>query len=65
VKLVPISIMACDGGDCPAAFRTDRGTIIIRGQILDDAARRLVITGEKEVAVEIPQNFLKEICCQA
>jgi hypothetical protein len=44
----------CGERDCPAVFRTDRGTIAVQGDIVE----RQTAVGEG--VVEIPTDILKE-----
>lgn len=44
----------CKDGDCPKVFRTDRGTIAVRGDQLAHP------TAEGEAIVEIPAEVLLE-----
>lgn len=43
----------CRDGDCPAVFKTDRGTIAVQGERLTHP------TPDHEAIVEIPLDLLK------
>ena len=38
MNLTKIAASDCKDGDCPAVYRTDRGTIGVQGYLLDRAA---------------------------
>ena len=48
----------CKGGDCPAVYATDRGTLVIQGYVLDPAAVRQLTLPSGESAVEVPAELL-------
>jgi hypothetical protein len=48
----------CKGGDCPAVYATDRGTLVIQGYVLDPAAVRQLTLPTGESAVEVPAELL-------
>jgi len=54
MNLIKIAASDCKDGDCPAVYRTDRGTIGVQGYLLD----RAVPQGEG--VVEIPVELLVE-----
>jgi hypothetical protein len=54
MELTKIADANCKDGDCPAVYRTDRGTIAVQGYRLDHA------TPEAEAVVEIPAELLAE-----
>ena len=54
VELTKIADANCKDGDCPAVYRTDRGTIAVQGNRLDH------VTPETEALVEIPAELLVE-----
>jgi hypothetical protein len=47
----------CFDGTCPTIYATDRGTVVVQGQLIHDTD---VVLGEGEVLVEIPAGLLKE-----
>jgi len=47
----------CFDGTCPTIYATERGTVVIQGQQINDSD---VALGEGEVLVEIPAELLKE-----
>jgi hypothetical protein len=47
----------CFDGTCPTIYATDRGTIVVQGQQVNDSD---VTLGPGEVLVEIPAALLKE-----
>lgn len=60
MKLTKIAGIECtDKVTCPAAHRTDRGTVIVIGKKIDDhdgtAAVAGLPVGDDEYAVEIPE----------
>ncbi len=54
MNLTKIAASDCKDGDCPAVYRTDRGTIGVQGYLLDRP------TPEGEGLVEIPVELLLE-----
>jgi hypothetical protein len=48
----------CKGGDCPAVYTTDRGTLVIQGYVLDAPAIRQLTLPTGESAVEVPAELL-------
>jgi hypothetical protein len=54
MELTRIADSNCKDGDCPAVYRTDRGTIRVQGYLLDR------ITSDGEALVEIPAELLLE-----
>jgi hypothetical protein len=54
MELTKIAASNCKDGDCPAVYRTDRGTIAVQGYRLDHA------TPATEAIVEIPAELLAE-----
>lgn len=54
MNLTKIAASNCKDGDCPAVYRTDRGTIGVQGYLLDR------VTPEGEGLVEIPVELLVE-----
>jgi len=48
---------SCFDGTCPTIYATDRGTVVVQGQQVNDSD---VTLGEGEVLVEIPAELLKE-----
>lgn len=47
----------CRDGTCPAIYATERGTVVIQGQLVNDTD---VTLGEGEVLVEIPAELLRQ-----
>jgi len=47
----------CFDGTCPTVYATDHGTVVVQGQLVQDAD---VVLGEGEGLVEIPAGLLKE-----
>lgn len=54
MELTKIADGNCKDGDCPAVYRTDRGTIAVQG---DQISRP---TPDGEAIVEIPVELLRE-----
>jgi hypothetical protein len=48
---------SCFDGTCPTIYATDRGTIVVQGQQVDDDD---VTLGPGEVLVEIPAELLRQ-----
>lgn len=49
------------GGNCPAVYKTDRGTVVVQGWKLpegDEAWSDLVNVADNETAIEIPLALL-------
>jgi hypothetical protein len=44
----------CEGDDCPKVFRTNRGTYVVQGDLVNQ-----VWTPDGEAAVEIPADLLQ------
>lgn len=44
----------CQSDDCPTVYRTERGTLGVRGDLLD------VLAGPGEGIVEIPESLLHD-----
>jgi uncharacterized protein (DUF779 family) len=47
----------CFDGTCPTIYATERGTVVVQGQQMDDTD---VTLGDGEVLVEIPAELLKQ-----
>jgi hypothetical protein len=47
----------CFDGTCPTIYATDRGTVVVQGQLVNDSE---VTLGPGEVLVEVPAELLKE-----
>jgi hypothetical protein len=47
----------CFDGTCPTIYATERGTVVVQGQQINDSD---VTLGEGEVLVEIPAELLKQ-----
>jgi hypothetical protein len=47
----------CVDGTCPTIYRTERGTVVVQGQLV---SYNDVMLGEGEVLVEIPADLLKQ-----
>lgn len=54
MELTKIADANCKDGDCPAVYRTDRGTVAVQGYRLDRT------TPDGEAVVEIPAELLAE-----
>jgi len=57
MKLTQIS-GGCIDGTCPTIYRSDRGTIVVQGDLVKDSD---VVLGEGEALVEIPAELLEQI----
>jgi hypothetical protein len=47
----------CFDGTCPTIYSTERGTVVVQGQQINDSG---VTLGPGEVLVEIPAELLKQ-----
>jgi formylmethanofuran dehydrogenase subunit C len=47
----------CVDGTCPTIYRTERGTVVVQGQLVNYSG---VTMGEGEALVEIPADLLKQ-----
>jgi hypothetical protein len=47
----------CVDGTCPTIYETERGTVVVQGQLIDHSD---VTLGDGEVLVEIPADLLKQ-----
>lgn len=52
----------CKGDDCPTLYETDRGTIIVQGERVEEQSLRLA---DDEAAVEIPSSLLRRAGSQS
>lgn len=52
----------CIGGNCPAAYATDRGTYVVQGRTLDtEATGDLQNKADDETGVEIPLSLIDQL----
>lgn len=52
---------SCFDGTCPTVYDTDRGTVVVQGNLVDLAVVTSdVALGEGEALVEIPAELLKQ-----
>jgi hypothetical protein len=51
----------CAASTCPTVFRTDRGTFVVQGKILQAEAASGLTLSHDETAVEIPESLLTNI----
>lgn len=49
-----------DGRTCPAAWKTDRGTIAFRGYQVPDADLKQVVLPDGETITEVPVELVEE-----
>lgn len=55
-----------DGKTCPTVFATDRGTVVVQGSIVTDAAALAELAlPSGETAVEVPSWLLPEVLANA
>jgi hypothetical protein len=52
-----LAATGCENGDCPTIYRSDRGTLIVQGDL---AHAEGVHLGDGEQSVEIPVDLLLE-----
>ena len=50
-------VSGCEGGDCPAVYVSDRGTLVFQGDPVEIANGLRLGPGER--AVEVPLDVLK------
>jgi hypothetical protein len=48
----------CVDTSCPTIYATDRGTLVVQGQLVND---KDVVLGHGEALVEIPAELLEQI----
>jgi hypothetical protein len=48
----------CVDSSCPTIYATERGTVVVQGQLIND---NNVILGDGEVLVEIPGELLRQV----
>lgn len=53
-------LASCEGGNCPEAFVTDGGDVVIKGRLLGDAVRAQIQFSAGEEAVVIPASLLRQ-----
>lgn len=59
MKLTLVAGACNDGKTCPAVYRTDRGTRVVRGYVVDDPeALAALDLPPGETAVEVPVELL-------
>ncbi len=51
----------CAGGTCPAVYRTDRGTFVVQGSVLNSAEVVKLSVPPNESVVEIPERLLIDL----
>ena len=56
--LTPEKYRSCAIAACPALFRTDRGTYVVIGKVLDDGVVPAGRVGPGEIAVELPAELI-------
>ncbi|TVZ97573.1 hypothetical protein [Streptomyces sp. BK340] len=56
VKLTRL-VGECDEGECPTLYATDRGTLVVQGDLLADHGREIP---EHEALVEIPVELIRK-----
>lgn len=56
--LTPDKYRSCAIAACPAVFKTDRGTYVVIGKVLDDGVVPEGRVGPGEIAVELPGDLL-------
>ena len=56
--LTPEKYRSCAIAACPALFRTDRGTYVVIGKVLDDGVVPAGRAGPGEIAVELPAGLI-------
>src|SRR5687768_15080988 len=59
-KAVETIASSCTSGTCPTVYRSDRGTLIVQGYIVDPEAAGVSLP-EGEKLVEIPIDLLRSV----
>jgi hypothetical protein len=57
VRRMEVIAGGCVDGTCPTIYRTEQGTVVVQGQLVNYSD---VVLGDGEALVEIPANLLKE-----
>ena len=60
MALKPLAGHCPDGRTCPAAWKTDRDTVAIRGYQLPDADLKQIVLPDGETVTEVPIAILEE-----
>ncbi|KPI18048.1 hypothetical protein OK074_7995 [Actinobacteria bacterium OK074] len=47
----------CDEGECPTLYATDRGTLVVQGDLLTEHGREIPV---HEALVEIPVELIRK-----
>lgn len=62
MKLTLVRGTCNDGKTCPGLYRTERGTYVVRGYVVDDAeALAELDLPAGETAVEVPAELLRQV----
>jgi len=58
--LTPSKFRSCAIAACPALFKTDRGTYVVIGKVIDSATVPEGRVGPGEIVVELPAELLDD-----
>jgi hypothetical protein len=61
MKLEKVIGSGCAGGDCPAIYRTDRGTFVVQGNRVKATEVSQLHVPEHEVLTEIPEELVQSL----
>lgn len=64
IKEVTPEAFLCSVGSCPSVFRTERGTFLIIGKIVDQSTKKKLPDGrigDDELVIEVPEGLVKGI----
>lgn len=59
MKLTKLSHGECNGENCPAVYRTDRGSLVVQGHRVADPVN--INIPDNETIVEISSDLLKKL----
>jgi hypothetical protein len=54
----------CPDANCPAIYQTDRGTLMVRGYVVEPSAETEIEVVPGEAVVEIPTELVARVAAQ-
>ena len=51
----------CHGGNCPTIYKTDRGTVAVRGNLINPSELTGISVPSHEAVVEIPLGLVRRL----
>lgn len=51
----------CYGGECPTVYKTDRGTFVVQGNLVDAVDAAQISVAPHEGIVEIPESLVRAL----